>query len=252
MTARTFRRIFDYTELVRIKRPIRSNKQDLRDTPIYSIPEAARSLAMPPRTLTSWFSGRERIFTPAGDYQNYSLLSFKDVAESYVLYVLRNHHHYSSAEIKRAMVELRKETKSQHPLLSLDLRSLGKNLLLNRPARGSRGREVVNLSGFRNLVIGEVVDTWGQRLLQDEDGKTLAIFPWRYFDEDKDSRPVSMDPEVLSGRLVVTGTRIPVSALLGLRIARKSDAQIAKSYDLDVEVVKKALRHIDNPLPKVA
>jgi len=166
---------------------------------------------MSPRTLTSWFSGTQRLFDPAGDYKNYSLLSFKDVAQAYVLYILKHFHKYTPAQIERAMRELRKETKSRHPLLTLDRRTAAKNLMLNKPPRGSRGREVVNLSKFRNLVLTEVVDACSQRILKNSSGETLELFPWRFFEEDGDSRPVSMDPSILSGRLVVTGTRIPVS-----------------------------------------
>jgi len=253
MTIRTFRKVFGYNNSVRIVRPARRSRQDLRDIPLYSIPEAASYLAMSPRTLTSWFSGTQRLFDPAGDYRNYSLLSFKDVAQAYVLYILKHFHKYTPAQIERAMREIRKETKSRHPLLTLDRRTAAKNLMLNKPPRGSCGHEVVNLSKFRNLVLTEVVDACSQRILKNSSGETLDLFPWRFFEEDGDSRPVSMDPSILSGRLVVTGTRIPVSTLLGLKLTQhKTVEQIAKNYDLNVEVVKKALRHIENPLQKVA
>ena len=66
------------------------------------------------------------------------------------------------------------------------------------------------------------------------------------------SRPVSIDPEVLSGRLVVTGTRIPVNVLLGMKITHRTSQHIAENYGLDIEAVEKALQHVERPPPKVA
>jgi uncharacterized protein (DUF433 family) len=237
---------------VRIRKPNRTPGQDLRDLPTYSIPEAATFLAIPARTLSYWFSGKYRIFHPAGDYEKYSLLSFKDVVEAYMLYVLRKFHNFSSLSIKRSLENLRKETKSQHPLFDLDIRVFANGLLLDRPAHGKRGREVVNLSRHRQLAFGDVTDIFSERILQDKQGQPLQVFPWRDFQTDHVSRPVSIDPEVLSGRLVVTGTRIPVSVLLGLKRAQTPPEEIAKNYRLDVETVEKALRHVEKPLQKVA
>jgi uncharacterized protein (DUF433 family) len=53
-----------------------------------------------------------------------------------------------------------------------------------------------------------------------------------------------MNPAIMSGRLVVVGTRIPVNTLLGYRYAGKSVEQIANDYSLDPEVVEKALIHL--------
>ena len=252
MTLKTFRHTFGYNDLVRIRKPTRTPGQDLRDLPTYSVPEAARFLAIPPRTLSYWFSGRNRIFRPAGNYHTYSLLSFKDVAEAYMLYVLRNYYDFSSRSIKQFLENLKKETRSQHPLFDRDIRVFGSSLLLNRPRHGTRPREVVDLH-HRQLTLAEVTDVFSKRILQDEQGHPLRVFPWRDFQTDHESRPVSIDPEVLSGRLVVTGTRIPVSVLLGMKLANIAPDKIAQDYRLDVETVKKALRHVENPiLRKVA
>jgi uncharacterized protein (DUF433 family) len=237
---------------VQIRKPSRASRQDLRDLPTYSIPEAATFLAIPPRTLNGWFSGAGRLFSPAGDYKTCSLLSFKDVAEAYMLYVLRHYHHFSAQSIKRSLDNLRKETKSHHPLFTQDIKVFASSLMFEKRSRGKEDRQVVDLSKSRQLAFGEVVDVFSKRILQDEQGQPLRVFPWRYFSEDKDSHPVSIDPEVLSGKLVVTGTRIPVSVLLGMKISNNTPEQIAKNYDLDIEIVNKALRHIEKPLQKVA
>lgn len=169
-----------------------------------------------------------------------------------MLFVLREFHNFPTHRIAQALDELKKESRSKHPLLSLDIKVFGSRLLFDRPARGFRDREIVDLSSSRNLVLAPVSDAWGKRILQGQKRQPVQLFPWRYFVKDNESRPVSMDPSVMSGRLVVTGTRIPVSVLLGLRsIGRKPEA-IASSYRLSVDTVNKALEHIEPTLPKVA
>lgn len=237
---------------VRVTRPNRGNGQDLRDVPTYTIPEAATFLAVPSRTLHYWFSGKNRVFRPAGDYDNYSLLSFQDVAEAYMLYVLRHFHDFSAARIRHSLENLRKETKSKHPLFHADLSVFDSRLIFEKKARGTVGRQYVDLSNHRQLALPGIVDIYRKRILQDEHKQPLRMFPWRLFSEDNDSRPVSLDPEVLSGRLVVTGTRIPVATLQGLKAANKSLEEIAENYGLGVEVVQKALKHIEKPILKVA
>lgn len=92
----------------------------------------------------------------------------------------------------------------------------------------------------------------GERILRDKHRLPCRLYPWRLMTRGDVSRPVSMDPDIVSGRLVVTDTRIPVSILLGEKRKGQSDEQIAKSYHLNVEVVEKALRHIDRPISKKA
>ena len=75
-----------------------------------------------------------------------------------------------------------------------------------------------------------------------ESGK--FIFPWRFAATDHQSRPVSMNPRIMSGRLVVSGTRIPVSVLLGRKRAGTRVDEIAADYGLDRKIVQQALTQI--------
>jgi uncharacterized protein (DUF433 family) len=84
----------------------------------------------------------------------------------------------------------------------------------------------------------EVADLFAERIEPDK-----AIYPWRFAATDK-SRPVSMNPRIMSGRLVVAGTRIPVGVLWGRKRAGVKVEEIAKDYGLDSDTVEKALTHI--------
>jgi len=253
LTPGTFRHVFGYTDLVIPRKPSRKLGQDLRDLPLYSIPEAATFLAIPRRTMRVWFRGDRKLFTPAGDYRTHSLLSFKDLSEAYIVHILREVHGLSMSSIRHAIEALRKESKSRNPL-TLDIKLFAKHLILDRPPRGLRGREAVDLSNSRQLALTEVIDLFGQRILQDATGKPIALYPWRMFVQDHESRPLSIDPEVMSGKLVVFGTRIPASAVLGMKLSNRTTEDIASNYRLDTEAVTKVLRHFDKGplLPKVA
>jgi uncharacterized protein (DUF433 family) len=110
----------------------------------------------------------------------------------------------------------------------------------DKPARGNNPRTITSLGQKPGqLSIKEVADMFSERI---EPGE--FIYPWRFASTDHQSRPVSMNPNIMSGRLVVVGTRIPVNTLLGSKRAGETIQQIANDYNLDPDLVEKALIHI--------
>ena len=61
-----------------------------------------------------------------------------------------------------------------------------------------------------------------------------------------------MNPQIMSGRLVITGTRIPVSVLVEGKKSGKTLANMAKDYGIDSEIIEKALIHIGQVRQKAA
>jgi uncharacterized protein (DUF433 family) len=234
-------------------RPVRNSGQDLRDLPTYTLPEAATFLAMSQGKIHYWYDGPTPFLTSSEKTQGTRLLSFRDLSEAYVLQILRTHYRFSMQALRQILKKASKETGFERPLLECDLRMLFDKLILAEPGRGSRPRQMVDLSSQgRQLAIPELVDLIGKRITKDAKGNPRTIYPWRLLSQQEQSRPVSMDPDVLSGRLVVTGTRIPVRILLGMKLARKSEEEIAEIYRLDVDAVRRALLHIERPIHKKA
>lgn len=230
-------------------KPAREPGQDIRTFPTYTIPEAAEYLAIDGWTLLSWYSKRDPILRPSGWYgedKAFALLSFRDLEEAYKLHLLRTKHRYSMQYLQKALNDARQRTKSDHPLVDLKLIAFN-YLAWDKPARGKSSRKMVPLGfdGLKSLYIPEVVDAWGKRIVVDRQGITRRIFPWRHAKEDDASRPVSIDPDVLSGRLVVTGTRIPVRVLQKRAAGGESAQRIAKDYGISADTVVKALIHFD-------
>src|ERR1700721_3001473 len=103
MNKRTFRRVFEYTFAVAKMTPQLVAGQDKRDLGRYSIPEAAAYIAMPQRTMRSWFLGDRRIFNPAFRAGDCVYLSLNDVTEAYIVEPLRNHWDFNPKKLRRAL-----------------------------------------------------------------------------------------------------------------------------------------------------
>lgn len=250
MTAKTFLPIFGYTKTVLQHKPIRRKNQDLRDLATYTIPEAARYLGIAPRTAQYWFFARNKILQPSLHSGDTSLLSFRDATEAYVLAVLTRFYGFSLQSLREIISNAKKETGLERPLIDADLSILFRSVILEHGPKGKRPRQMVDVSKHRNLVFPEFVDQLGKRIVRDTKNSPSRIYPWRLATASDDSRPVLMDPEVMSGRLVVTGTRVPVTVLLRKRMAGKSVEDIAQSFSINSHVVEKALAHIERPTSK--
>lgn len=211
--------------------------------PTYTIPEAAEYLAIDSWTLHSWYA--EEILKPSGWYGNgtFALLSFRDVEEAYKIHLLRTKFHYSMQYLRKALPKARQRSRSQHPLITHNF-VVFKELCIEMPGRRKQERHVEALGPVaKPLLIPQVTDAWGKRIVSTAKGRN-QIFPWRYAERDEISRPVSLDPEVMSGRLVVTGTRIPVVILRNRKSKGESPLSIADDYGIDEDIVQKALEHI--------
>jgi uncharacterized protein (DUF433 family) len=230
-------------------KPICRPGQDLRTVPTYTIPEAAKFLAIHPRTMFSWYEGDEPILRASGICGEVHLLSYRDMEEAYRVYLLRERFQFSLQSIKKSMRNARKMFISQHPLQRADaVKECLKDLVYDKPAHGKSSRTITSLlqkPGQQSFK--EVIDLFAERI---EPGE--FIFPWRFASTDQDSRPVSLNPNIMSGRLVIAGTRIPVIALLGSKRSGETIEEIADDYGLDREVVEKALIHIGGVRQKAA
>jgi uncharacterized protein (DUF433 family) len=223
-------------------KPVRRSGQDIGTLPTYTIPEAAAFLAIPRRTLASWYEGEDPILKASGRYGSAHLLSYRDLEEAYRIYLLRQRFKFSFQFLRRSMRNARRLFRSQHPLQRADaIKECLQDLVYDKPARGSHPRTITSLGKKPGQeVIQEVANLFAERI---EAGK--FIFPWRFAATDHQSRPVSMNPRIMSGRLVLTGTRIPVKALWARKRAGQKVDEIAADYGLDRNAVQQALTHID-------
>jgi len=229
-------------------KPILTQEDERYVHPTFTIPEAAQSLAIDEWKLLSWYSGKAPLLVPSGWYRSGSiaLLSFRDVEEAYKVHLLHTKFNFSFQSIRRFMRNARHETGSEHPLTLPDQEILVfGSLVLRTKGRGRRKPQVMSLDGTPSFYIAEVVKQWGKRIVSNRKKHQYQIFPWRYAKDDDRTRPVVMDPTVMSGRLVVKGTRIPVNILWGRKRSGESLKYLAQDYGIKFDLVQNALRHLD-------
>ena len=223
-------------------KPSRKPGQDIRTVPTYTIPEASEFLAIPARTMFSWYEGEEPILKASAKYGDIHLLSYRDIEEAYRVFLLRERFDFSLQFLRKSMRNARKLFRSDHPLQRADaVKECLKDLVYDKPARGKSPRTITSL-GLKpgQQSFEEVVDLFAERIQPGE-----FIYPWRFASTDHVSRPVSMNPGIMSGRLVIAGTRIPVNVLIESRRSGETIEGIAREYGLEPEAVQKALIHVD-------
>jgi uncharacterized protein (DUF433 family) len=223
------------------KKPVRIKGQDIRTLPTYTIPEAAAFLAINRRTLFSWYEGSDPVLRASGHVGSVHLLSYRDLEEAYRVFLLREKHQFSLQFLRRSLRNAREMFHSEHPLQRADaVKECLNDLVYSQRGRAGKPGPVTSIGknpGQR--LLKEVADLFAERI-----DKGNFIFPWRYAARDHQSRPVSINPNIMSGRLVVFGTRIPVSTIVDLKRDGKSVKDIANDFCLDVETVEKAITHL--------
>jgi uncharacterized protein (DUF433 family)/DNA-binding transcriptional MerR regulator len=228
-----------------VSRTPRQPKQSVRDYPTYTIPEAALYLAIPENTLRYWITSHP-LWLVSHVGKSVPILSFHDIAQAYFIDVLRRHYYLSVADTRRILKAARIESTAKYPLLKENIRVFYKHVIMDKKARGRLPRRMIDLSRHPQLVIPEVVEPLSTRIRWDDKGNLVQIYPWRNWSgkaEDK-SRPVTIHPDVMSGRLVITGTRIPVEVVAQRTSKGEKIPSIAKDYKLSEDSIEQALRHL--------
>jgi len=241
LTAETFDRIFG---IVVKGKPARRANEDARELPTYTIPEAAIYLGIPERTLRSWYLGDKAIFRPPFFVGEIPLLSFRDLVDSHIVQAARVFHKVPMRRI-RAALEVTQQQGSLHPLQDEGIRVFARQIVHVEPGRGRRKGRITNLSQYGQAGIPEVINLFTRRIVKDTKGAPIGLHPWRFWEHDARRRPVAIYPDVMSGRLVVAGTRIPVAQLQAEALAGKTPKKLAQDYRLTVTRVKEALSHLD-------
>lgn len=227
--------------------------RDPRDLPIYLIDEAAFILGLAPSTLKAWTfgsqwteaSGRKRTYEPLiipPEKTDRLMLSFTNLIEAHVLHAIRRVHQIKMSRVREAMMALRRDFESQHPLAEEDLYTEGKNILI------AKYGTYVNMSAGKQSEMAEVIKIYVKRVERDE-SRIARFYP---FSGDpivmgpaatEQPRIVSVDPFVSFGRPVVAGTNIRTEILSERWLGGDSIDSLAVEYQLDKNIVEAALKY---------
>ncbi len=240
--SRVLKRTIEESNMVTLA--VRRPNQPLQDFPIYTISEAAAYLAMPKDTLRYWVC-EHPVWAIAGRDLPTTLLSFRDLTQAYYVEVVRRHFNLSLRKTREVIEEAKKESRARYPLLADNILVFYGHVIMDKKASRRQPRRLVDLTHNRQLFF-EVIEPFATRLRWDRKGQLAQLFPWRYWTGDvKDKkRPVSIAPDIMSGKLVITGTRIPVEVVVQRASEGEDIPSLAKDYRLSVDSITEAMSHL--------
>ncbi len=218
---------------------------DLREVAIYTPAEVAYFLDISESTLRSWILGRRYgpsrkffppLIRPADPEARH--LSFYNLAEAHILSVTRTVHEVKIAAIRRAIRELDKTANSDHPLLTYDFFTEGKDLFIKEI------EQTINLSQAGQFALKPIMDLYLARIERDEKFNPWKVYP--VVGDNPDRKIVSIMPFVSSGQPIIDGEGIPVSAVWSRYRAGETVPYIADDYDISIPQVEGALSYFEH------
>ena len=242
---------------------------EIRELPAYSVPEVAKYLHLPVDTLRSWVHGR---YYPTREEKRYSyplielpsnlielpsnlielpskrkkILSFTNLIEAHVLSailressaILRDHK-IPLTKVRGALDYIQEKLKLPHPFASLKFENDGIDLFLEGFG------ELITVSGYGQMALKAVLETFLSRIERDEIGYPLKLFPFP-FRKDPDinaPRTVVIDPRISFGRPVLVGTGIPTAILAERFKAGDSIYELAEDYRCEHLQIEMGIRY---------
>jgi uncharacterized protein (DUF433 family) len=232
-----------------------------REMPLYSIPEAARYLKMPARTLRRWVCGentensKRRPSEPVIQLPNAErpMLSFMNLVEAYVLSSIRRVEKVEFDKVRATLRFFEKQSSSKHPFATNELWTDGFNLFIETSG------DIICTSQHGQQVLKEVVSQYLRRIERDIDSLPLKIYPFSksikfdISDERVSASPkqvleeipknISIDPLVSFGRPTLAGTGISTNVIAGRFNAGESAKELAKDYDITEAQIEEAISY---------
>lgn len=215
--------------------PAPSNDQ-IHNTPIYPVADAARYLQIPAPTLRTWLTGRTyptqtgpKTFAPIiqRPAPNLPQLSFTNLIEAHVLRAIREYHSIRLDKAREAIDYLSQEFNTPHPLAQIQFQTDRIDLFIESVGR------LINASRSGQLVMRDSLKHFLTRIDWNKDGIAERLFPFVQAmpGMSAEDKPLIIDPRISFGRPVIAGTGIPTHIVAELYDAGDSIEDIADEYD---------------------
>ena len=222
-----------------------------RETPAYSLIEAARYLQIPRRTVHNWVygntyatSGGIRKAPPLIDAADPDahLLSFVNMLELHVLDAIRAVHHVDMRLVRRALDYLRKELGVPHPLVNEQMETDGKTIFIRRLG------QLIDAASWGQVAMSDLLDIRLSRIERNPSGIAVKLYPFTRRKPDmidvaaREPRVIAMDPSIAFGRPVIAGSRIPTIEVAERYKAGDSLEQLMAEYRRPQAEIEEAIR----------
>jgi uncharacterized protein (DUF433 family) len=215
-----------------------------RDTPAYTLAEAARYLRLPSATLRSWVLGREYptvdgssqfppLLRPAS--KRPPLLSFSNLIEAHVLRSLRTEHGVPVKALRSALGYAERELGIDRLLLRAELRANAGKIFLNRYG------QLIDLTASGQLAMRQLFDEHLKRVEWDKSNFPVRLYPFLSAAAPSEARPIVIDPRIAFGRPVVQRNGVSTSIIAERIDAGESVNDVASDYDLGQSDIEQAI-----------
>lgn len=219
---------------------------DPREQALYTPKDAACYLGIHPQTLGNWLWGRkyptvsgEHFFAPLIDVADpdNELLSFFNLAELHVLAATRYTHNLSFKTIRTAMDTVQQKFPSEHPLISKDFKTNGKDIFIQSVD------ENTNLSNPQQMNFKIIMDVFLEHIVADEHDLVKKIFP--LIAGQPDDRIISITYGIASSQPVIDGVGVPVWVIHNRYKAGEGIESIADDFSVPVSSARRAIDYFE-------
>lgn len=229
-----------------------TNNFDPREIPIYSIPQAAQYLRLPKDRLRSWVKGwfsetkaEKRFFEPLIKLYHNSfelrpqskttLLSFTNLVEAHVLIAIVKAARFDQKQLTTELDYINRHLSTPQLYAGREFQIKGIDLLFER-----LGQQLA--ASDREQEARQILKTYFDRIVRDEAGLPIKLFPFTKLSGSDEPKTVMIDPRISFGRPVLAGTGIPTAMLAERYKAGDSIDELAEDYNCDRLQIEEGIR----------
>jgi uncharacterized protein (DUF433 family) len=227
-------------------------------TGIYSVPQAAKILELPRRTIARWFRGypyrpspgaprrwkepvgrTERDLPRTNGHRDMSFLEFEEL----VFVAAFSREGLPLQRIRAAAECLISEFGVDRPFAYKRVFTDGHDVFMAM-SQEARAPNLIKLTKSERLQIrpGRIDEPFVKELAFNEEGVANAYFP------RGPAVPIILDPKIAFGAPTVSGTRITVETIATM-VRGSSVEEVARDYDLSIASVQAAVEYASTFLP---
>jgi uncharacterized protein (DUF433 family) len=219
---------------------------DIYNTPVYPVTDAARYLRIPLVTLRAWIKGRsyatkngQQAFAPLIQRPDpaFTQLSFTNLVEAHVLRIIRENHQVKLDKVRKALDYMDQQFDTIHPLVMKKFQTDGVDLFVDQMDR------LVNVSRSGQLAMRETLKHLLTRVEWNAEGIAKRFFPViELIPEPGSDKIIFLDPSIRFGKPVIAGVGVPTDIISGLYNAGDAIEEIADEYGCTPLQVKTAIQ----------
>ena len=230
-----------------------TNNFEPRDIPIYSIPQAAQYLRLRKDRLRDWVGGwfsktkaGKRFFEPLIKLphpKNFellpqsktTLLSFTNLVEAHVLIAIFKATGFSRKQLSTALDYINDHLSTPKLYAGREFQIKGIDLLFER-----FGQQLA--ASDREQEARQILQTYFDRIVRDEAGLLLKLYPFTKLPGADEPKTVMIDPRISFGSPVLAGTGIPTAMLAERYKAGDFIDELAEDYNCDRLQIEEGIR----------